>query len=213
MFPLGMVLFPGAVLPLHVFEPRYRAWCRTASPATASSAWSSSSGGARSAAHDVRTDVGTVARILEAEELPDGRWVLATVGVEPHPGRAVAARRPVPRAEVDAVARRPARRRPHRGLRAGDRAPAPGARAAGRARRGDRALDRADSPTTRPRARSTSPRSRPSARSTSSGCWPPPGAGEPPRAGHRAAHRRGGRADPTPRDGVGRGGTGAVEMP
>ncbi len=24
MFPLGMVLLPGAVLPLHVFEPRYR---------------------------------------------------------------------------------------------------------------------------------------------------------------------------------------------
>ena len=24
MFPLGTVLFPYAVLPLHVFEPRYR---------------------------------------------------------------------------------------------------------------------------------------------------------------------------------------------
>ena len=24
MFPLGSVLFPHAVLPLHVFEPRYR---------------------------------------------------------------------------------------------------------------------------------------------------------------------------------------------
>ena len=24
MFPLGMALLPGAVLPLHVFEPRYR---------------------------------------------------------------------------------------------------------------------------------------------------------------------------------------------
>ena len=24
MFPLGMVLVPGGVLPLHVFEPRYR---------------------------------------------------------------------------------------------------------------------------------------------------------------------------------------------
>jgi Lon protease-like protein len=30
---------------------------------------------------DVRTDIGTMARILEAQELPDGRWVLATVGV------------------------------------------------------------------------------------------------------------------------------------
>ncbi|MDQ1651182.1 MAG: uncharacterized protein QOI35_382, partial [Cryptosporangiaceae bacterium] len=24
LFPLGTVLFPGVVLPLHVFEPRYR---------------------------------------------------------------------------------------------------------------------------------------------------------------------------------------------
>ena len=39
MFPLGMVLFPGELLPLHVFEPRYRGWCTTAWPATASSAW------------------------------------------------------------------------------------------------------------------------------------------------------------------------------
>src|SRR4051812_26706984 len=29
MFPLGTVLFPHAVLPLHVFEPRYRALVET----------------------------------------------------------------------------------------------------------------------------------------------------------------------------------------
>ncbi len=29
---------------------------------------------------DVRSDVGTVARIVEAQELPDGRWALLTVG-------------------------------------------------------------------------------------------------------------------------------------
>ena len=28
MFPLGTVLLPGGVLPLHVFEPRYRAMVR-----------------------------------------------------------------------------------------------------------------------------------------------------------------------------------------
>ena len=29
IFPLpGAVLFPGLHLPLHIFEPRYRAWCR-----------------------------------------------------------------------------------------------------------------------------------------------------------------------------------------
>ena len=30
MFPLGSVLFPGFVLPLHIFEPRYRAMIRDA---------------------------------------------------------------------------------------------------------------------------------------------------------------------------------------
>ena len=29
MFPLGCVLFPSAVLPLHVFEPRYMALVHT----------------------------------------------------------------------------------------------------------------------------------------------------------------------------------------
>ena len=28
MFPLGTVLFPYAILPLHVFEPRYRVMVR-----------------------------------------------------------------------------------------------------------------------------------------------------------------------------------------
>jgi len=28
MFPLGTVLFPSILLPLHVFEPRYRALAR-----------------------------------------------------------------------------------------------------------------------------------------------------------------------------------------
>ena len=27
VFPLGTVLFPGLVLPLHIFEERYRTWC------------------------------------------------------------------------------------------------------------------------------------------------------------------------------------------
>ena len=28
MFPLGSVLLPGVVMPLHIFEPRYRALAR-----------------------------------------------------------------------------------------------------------------------------------------------------------------------------------------
>lgn len=82
MFPLGTVLFPTAVLPLHVFEPRYRqmvAECTAGDPTfgVVLIARGSEVGGG-----DERTDVGTLARIAEARELPDGRWILAAVGTD-----------------------------------------------------------------------------------------------------------------------------------
>ena len=40
MFPLSTVLFPGAGLPLHVFETRYRGLMADCLGRTASSAWS-----------------------------------------------------------------------------------------------------------------------------------------------------------------------------
>jgi Lon protease-like protein len=82
MFPLGTVLVPGMVLPLHVFEPRYR---RMVSDSRAHH--DSTFGvvlierGSEVGGGDVRTDVGTLARILRAEELPDGRWILGALGI------------------------------------------------------------------------------------------------------------------------------------
>jgi Lon protease-like protein len=102
MFPLGTVLFPTAALPIHVFEPRYRALTEDCLAApdpefgvVLIERGSEVGGG------DVRTDVGTIARILEAARLPDGRWALGTVGV-----RRIRVERwlpddPYPRAEVD----------------------------------------------------------------------------------------------------------------
>jgi Lon protease-like protein len=81
MFPLGMVLFPGQILPLHVFEPRYRALVQDCLAADREFGVVLIERGSEVGGNDVRTDIGTMARILEAEELPDGRWVLATVGV------------------------------------------------------------------------------------------------------------------------------------
>jgi Lon protease-like protein len=80
MFPLGTVLFPGQVLPLHVFEPRYRAMVRDCVDGDGTFGVVLIERGSEVGGADVRTDLGTLARILEAEELPDGRWVLATVG-------------------------------------------------------------------------------------------------------------------------------------
>jgi uncharacterized protein len=82
MFPLGTVLVPGLVLPLHVFEPRYRRLVddsRTHHDSTFGVVLIER--GSEVGGGDVRTDVGTLARIVRAEELPDGRWILGVVGV------------------------------------------------------------------------------------------------------------------------------------
>src|SRR3954453_12623991 len=81
MFPLGTVLFPSLFLPLHVFEPRYRELTRRCLEADREFGVALIERGSEVGGDDVRTAVGTVARILEATELDDGRWVLGTVGI------------------------------------------------------------------------------------------------------------------------------------
>ena len=82
MFPLGTVLLPRGLLPLHVFEERYRVMMRHLAEADPPEFGvvlierGSEVGGG-----DVRSSVGTVARVLRAEELPDGRWQLVAGGV------------------------------------------------------------------------------------------------------------------------------------
>lgn len=80
MFPLGTVLFPGMVLPLHVFEPRYRALVADVLAGDREFGVTLIARGHEVGGGDVRTDVGTVARVVDAEELDDGRWVVVAVG-------------------------------------------------------------------------------------------------------------------------------------
>lgn len=80
MFPLGSVLVPSMVLPLHVFEPRYRALVRDVLDGAGEFGVCLIERGHEVGGDDVRTDVGTVARVHEATELPDGRWALVAVG-------------------------------------------------------------------------------------------------------------------------------------
>ena len=81
MFPLGTVLVPSAGLPLHVFEPRYRAMVHDCLAGEREFGVVLIERGSEVGGEDVRTDVGTVAHIVEAVELPDGRWAIAAVGV------------------------------------------------------------------------------------------------------------------------------------
>ena len=81
MFPLGTVLVPGAPLPLHVFEPRYRALMDVVMATDAREFGvvlierGSEVGGG-----DVRSSFGTTARIVQAEQFGDGRWALIAIG-------------------------------------------------------------------------------------------------------------------------------------
>jgi Lon protease-like protein len=80
MFPLGSVLFPHMVLPLHVFEPRYRALARDCLRHGQEFGVVLIERGVEVGGGDTRFGVATVARITEAAELPDGRWALVCVG-------------------------------------------------------------------------------------------------------------------------------------
>jgi len=81
MFPLGTVLVPGVELPLHVFEPRYRELVRDCLAGTPEFGVVLIERGSEVGGGDVRFDSGCVARIVSANELPDGRWILGTAGV------------------------------------------------------------------------------------------------------------------------------------
>ena len=80
MFPLGTVLMPHMVLPLHIFEPRYRTMFRDLMDGDREFGVVQIARGSETGGGEVRSDVGTVARILQAQELDDGRWVAVTVG-------------------------------------------------------------------------------------------------------------------------------------
>jgi uncharacterized protein len=81
MFPLGTVLFPHAMLSLHVFEPRYRVMTEQLLRGDGEFGVVLIERGSEVGGGDTRFVVGTVARIVQAQELPDGGYALATVGV------------------------------------------------------------------------------------------------------------------------------------
>jgi Lon protease-like protein len=85
LFPLGTVLFPGVVLPLHIFEPRYRALVRDLMAAEADArefgvlairqGWE--------VGEDAVTalyEVGCTAELRQVQPYRDGRFDVVTVG-------------------------------------------------------------------------------------------------------------------------------------
>jgi uncharacterized protein len=82
MFPLGSALVPYQLLPLQVFEPRYRALVADCLEADRRFGVVLIERGSEVGGGDVRFATGTVARILELAELPTGRIGLACRGEE-----------------------------------------------------------------------------------------------------------------------------------
>ena len=90
LFPLGTVLFPGLVMPLHVFEERYRALVRhlmelpDGTPrefgvVAIRRGWEVDVGTSGVTLYDV----GCTAEVRQITEHPDGRFDLVTVGRNP----------------------------------------------------------------------------------------------------------------------------------
>ena len=107
MFPLGSVVFPHTVLPLRVFEPRYRQLTKDCLAGAREFGVVLITRGSEVGGGDQRSSVGTLVSIVEAQEAADGQWALLTVGT----GR-VRVRRwleddPYPRAELEDVAEPP----------------------------------------------------------------------------------------------------------
>jgi Lon protease-like protein len=101
MFPLGTVLVPGAYLPLHVFEPRYRALVRACLEGTPEFGVALIERGSEVGGGDQRFTTGCVARIVEAVEMEDGRYAIGTVGVRRIKVLRWLPDAPYPRAEVE----------------------------------------------------------------------------------------------------------------
>lgn len=103
MFPLGTVLVPGQGLPLHVFEPRYRALVEACVAGDGCFGVVLIERGSEVGGGDVRFDIGTVARIREVAQAPDGRYAVAAVGTDRFRVVQWLDDDPFPRAEIEVL--------------------------------------------------------------------------------------------------------------
>jgi Lon protease-like protein len=100
LFPLNTVLFPGQVLPLHIFEERYRLMIRHCLAQDVPFGVVLIKRGQEVGGEAEPYTVGTVARIIESTHLNDGAMNIVTVGVERFRIRRLLRDRPYLRGEV-----------------------------------------------------------------------------------------------------------------
>ena len=80
MFPLEQTVLPSAMVPLHIFEERYRALARdVAALDEPEFGITMIERGREVGGDDLRSEVGVVARTVQAQEFPDGRWGIVAI--------------------------------------------------------------------------------------------------------------------------------------
>jgi Lon protease-like protein len=82
LFPLNTVLFPGQMLPLHIFEDRYRLMIRRCLAEDLPFGVVLIKHGQEVGVAAEPHDVGTIARIVKSSHLPDGTIDIVVVGQE-----------------------------------------------------------------------------------------------------------------------------------
>ena len=82
MFPLNLVLFPVQILPLHIFEDRYRLMVKEIIDKDREFGVVLIERGSEVGGGDTRKNIGTLAEIIDFEKSNDGRWFLITQGTK-----------------------------------------------------------------------------------------------------------------------------------
>ena len=85
LFPLGTPVLPTQILPLHIFEDRYRVLMENLTDFGSASEMGVVliERGSEVGGGDVRVSTGTVTHLIESERLPDGRWMAIFAGSHP----------------------------------------------------------------------------------------------------------------------------------
>ena len=103
LFPLGTVLFPTQLLPLRIFEERYKQMIGECLERESGFGVLLIKEGREVGGPAVPFEVGTIARIVEAQRFPDGRYNLKTMGDRPFRLLSVTQVEPYMRGEIETL--------------------------------------------------------------------------------------------------------------
>jgi len=105
LFPLNAVLFPGAVLNLHVFEPRYKQMINECLESGEGFGVALIAQGGEAGDPNVMPhQIGSIAEIIEVQPLPFGRYFISTIGRERFRIEQIVSREPYLTVEAEVIA-------------------------------------------------------------------------------------------------------------